>query len=106
MALSTAPASATSYGREIGYNRAGECDGSLFYNSSTKWAYVDIFPYKRGWTCKGFVKNSQGTTSWTSTTADDAWSGGVWRGKGYKVQACVYAYYKGHYKTWACTKWH
>ncbi|MGZ0146076.1 hypothetical protein ACXJJ3_03295 [Kribbella sp. WER1] len=79
---------------------------TLYYNSHTKWAYVNVFPFKRNWSCKGFVKNTYGSKSWTAKTSDDAWSGGVWRGKGYKVQACTYIYYKNRYQGWSCTKWH
>ncbi|TCC53454.1 hypothetical protein E0H75_07120 [Kribbella capetownensis] len=118
IALSAAPAQATSYGREIGPNSTidygrelGEnlstnCGVTLTYNSYTKWAYAEVIRFRPGWTCKGFVKNSHGSQSWTRLTSDSAWSGGVWRAKGYKAQACVYVYYKNRYKTWACTKWH
>jgi len=97
--------SAASHGRELEQHLTGGCAASLYCNSSTKWAYANVGPYSEGWTCKWFVKNSHGSKSWTKT-ATDAWSGGVWRGSGYKVQACVYTYYKGQYKSWACTKWH
>jgi hypothetical protein len=106
VAFSAGPASAASHGRQVAQNLTGGCAASLYCNSSTKWAYTRASMYSYGWTCRGFVKNSHGSKSWTSKTAGESWSGGVWRGSGYKAQACVYAYYNNHYKSWACTKWY
>ncbi|MCO6005997.1 hypothetical protein NE236_13475 [Actinoallomurus purpureus] len=106
VAFSTSPASAASHGSLLQQDASGGCFVSLYLNKSTKWAYAKVGMYSYDWTCKGFVKNNHGSKSWTAKSASDVWSGGVWRGKGYKVQACVYAYYKNKYKSWACTHWH
>jgi hypothetical protein len=106
VAFSTTPASAASHGHLVAQNAAGGCAVSLYLNKSTKWAYTKVSMYSYSWSCKGFVKNNHGSKSWTAKSASSAWSGGVWRGKGYKVQACVYAYYKNKYKSWGCTRWY
>jgi hypothetical protein len=107
VALSTSPASATSHGSALGLpSSISGCTVHLYYNSSTKWAYARVDAYGIYDKCHGFVHNTHNSKSWTPITTGEAWSGGVWRGSGYKAQACVYAYVRGVYKGWTCTSWH
>jgi len=107
LATTTSPASASAHGREVVLPaHVNGCNISLYYNGLTGWGYAKVVTGGAFDKCHGFVHNSHKSKSWTPMTAGTAWSGGVWGGSGDKVQACVYAYFRGKYSGWTCTSWY